>query len=93
MNIALCEIQLYKAEVGHKKPIIVGTFILQYAKHRMLDPYYFFLIKLCGVHKFKEMEMHADSLYLALAEKELEECIRQKIKADWACGQKIAPMN
>ena len=35
------------------------------------------------VNTFKELEMDTDSLYLALAEKELEDCIRPEMKAEW----------
>ena len=39
----------------------------------MLELYYNFFTKLCDVNKFEELEMDTDSLYLALAEKELED--------------------
>ena len=77
------EVELAKAQIEHKEPIIVGLFILQYAKLRMLELYYNFFTKLCDVNKFEELEMDTDSLYLALAEKELEDCIRPETKAEW----------
>ena len=36
------EMELTKADIEHRKPIIVGFFILQYAKLRMLELYYKF---------------------------------------------------
>ena len=36
MNNSLYEVELVKAEIEHKEPIIVEFFILQYAKLRML---------------------------------------------------------
>ena len=36
-NNSLYEVELNKAEIEHKEPIIVGFFILQYAKFRMLE--------------------------------------------------------
>ena len=39
----LYEIELLKSTIEHKEPIIVGFFILQYAKLRMLELYYNFL--------------------------------------------------
>ena len=41
----LYEIELLKSTIEHKQPIIVGFFILQYAKLRMLELYYKFSTK------------------------------------------------
>ena len=40
INDQLYEVELAKAEVEHREPIIVGFFILQYAKLRMLELYF-----------------------------------------------------
>ena len=42
----LYEIESVKQDVKHKEPIIVGFFILQYAKLRMLEMYYNFFRKI-----------------------------------------------
>ena len=81
--ISLYEVQLAKAQMELKEPIIVRFFILQYAKLRILELYYNFIFKFCDVNKFEEMEMDTDSLYLALAEKELEDCKRPEMRAEW----------
>ena len=65
------EVELVKSTVEHRDPIIVGFFILQYAKLRMLELYYNFFDKICDVQKFEELEMDTDSLYLALAHENL----------------------
>ena len=39
INDQLFELELAKAETEHQEPIIVGFFILQYAKLRMLELY------------------------------------------------------
>ena len=39
----LYEVELVKSEIEHREPIIVGFFILQYAKLRMMELYYNFL--------------------------------------------------
>ena len=84
LNISLYEVELAKAEIEHKEPIIVGFSILQYAKLRMLEIYYNFFTRFCDVSKFEELEMDTDSLYLALAEKEMEEdCIGPEMKTEW----------
>ena len=83
MNNCLYEIELAKAQIEHKEPIIVGFFILQYAKLRMLELYYNFYTRFCDVNKLEELEMDTDSLYIDLAEKELEDCIRPEMIAEW----------
>ena len=83
MKNSLYEVELAKAEIEHKKLIIVEFFILQYAKLRLLELYYNFFTKLCDVTKFEELEMDTDSLYLALAGKELEDCIGPEMRSQW----------
>ena len=83
VNNSLYEVELAKAQIEHKQPIIVGFFILQYAKLRMLELYYNFPTKLYDVIKFEELEMDTDSVYLALAEEELEDCKRPEMRAEW----------
>ena len=79
----LYKIELLKSTIEHKEPIIVGFFILQYAKLRMLELYNNFFDKFCDVNKFEELEMDTGSLYLALAEENLYDCICPEKKADW----------
>ena len=83
VNNSLYEVELAKAQIERKEPIIVGFFILQYAKLRMLELYYNFFARFCDVNMFEELEMDTDSLYLALAEKEQEDCIRPEMRAEW----------
>ena len=83
MNNSLHEVELAKAQIERKEIIIVGFFILQYAKMRMLELCNNFFTRFCDVHKFEELEMDTDSLYLALAEKELEGCIRPEMRPEW----------
>ena len=83
VNNSLYEVELAKAQIEHKEPTIVGFFILQYAKLRMLELYYNFFTRFCDENKFEELEMVTESLYLALAEKELEDCIRPETRGEW----------
>ena len=64
----LYEVELVKSEFEHREQIIVGFFILQYAKLRMLELYYNFFKKFCDTDKYEELEMDTDSPYLALSE-------------------------
>ena len=83
VNNSLYEVELAKARIEHKEPIIVGFFILQYAKIRMLELYHNFFTKFCDINKFEELEMDRDSLNLDLAEKKLEDCITPEMRAEW----------
>ena len=57
VNNALCEFELNKTQIEHKEPIIVGLFILQNAKLRMLELYYklFSLQTLLKEYKWTEI--------------------------------------
>ena len=79
----LYKVELVKTEIEHRKPIIVGFFILQYSKLRMLELYYNFFKKFCDTDKYEELEMDTDSLYLALAEENLEDVILPEKRAEW----------
>ena len=57
VNNAVYEVELNKAQVEHKKPIIFGFLILQYAKLRLLESYYNFFNNYSDVNKFQELEM------------------------------------
>ena len=83
MNNSLHEVELTKAPIEHREPIIVGFFILQYAKPRTLELYYNFFTKFCDVNKFEELEIDSNSICLAFAEKELEDFIRPESRAEW----------
>ena len=63
---SIYEVTSAKCRIQHKEPIIVGFFILQYAKLRMLELYYNFLDRFCDNSMFEEIEMDTDSLYMAI---------------------------
>ena len=83
VNNSLYEVELAKAQIENKELIIVAFFILQYAELRLLQLYYNFLTRFCDVNKFEELETDTDSLYLALAEKQMVDCIRPEMRAEW----------
>ena len=49
----------------------------------MLELYYNFFDRFCDVDKFEELEMDTNSLYLALAQENLYDCIRPDKKEEW----------
>ena len=79
----LYEVELVKSDIEHREPIIVGFFILQYAKLRMLELYYNFFKKFCDTEKYEELEMDTDSLYLALSEENLEDIVFPEKRNEW----------
>ena len=58
--------KLLKSTIEHRELIILGFFIVQYGKLRMLDLYYNFFHEYCDEKKIEESKMDTDSLYLAL---------------------------
>ena len=75
----LYEVEIVKAKNEHKEPIIVGFFILQYAKMKNLD-LYFTLIKKWDTNKYEELEMNTDYLFLALTVQDFSNCFRKETR-------------
>ena len=83
LNIALYEVELAKTEIENKEPITLHLFILQYTELSMLGLFYNFSTKFLDLNEFKDFQMDTDSLYLALAEKQVADCIRPEMKAEF----------
>ena len=83
INDDLFEVTSSKAKIVHKEPIVVGFFILQYAKLRMLELYYNFLDKFCDKKKFVEIEMDTDSLYMAMSVDSVNDLVSEEKKVEW----------
>ena len=83
INDQFYEVEMAKADIEHRKPIIIGFLKLQYAKPGLLERYYNFFVRFCDVKKFEVLEMDTDSLYLALSEEELYICIQEESKFEW----------
>ena len=79
----LYEVELVKSEIELRESIIVGFFILQYAKLGMLKLNYNFFKKFCDTHKYEELEMDTDSFYLALSEENLKDVILPEKRTEW----------
>ena len=79
----LYEVELVKSEMEHREPIIVGFFILQYAKLRIMELYYNFFKKFCDTDKYEELEGDTDSLYLVMSDENLEDVIFPEKRAEW----------
>ena len=73
------EIEKDKRSLRMNLPIQIGYFILQYAKLRMLEFYFDFMIKLVSPENFQYCEMDTDSAYMALAGPTLESVIKPEM--------------
>jgi len=70
------EIQKQKTKIKQDTSLQVGITVYMYAKLRMLEFYHDFLIKYHEYDKFQMCYMDTDSMYMALGENSLRECIK-----------------
>ena len=73
------EIEKDKRSLRMNIPIRIGYFILHYAKLRMLEFYFDFMIKFVSPENFQYCEMDTDSAYMALAGPTLESVIKPEM--------------
>ena len=59
-------------EIEHRDPIIVGFFLLHFAKQRMLELCYIFAKKFSDADKYEELDMDTDSFPLAVSDEKLK---------------------
>ena len=72
-----------KEEIKLDLPIVLGFFILQYAKLRMLEFYYDFVDRYIAREDYELAEMDTDSLYLTLSGENLESVIKREHLQDF----------
>ena len=58
------EVEMYKNQIKMDNLIEVGSFILQYAKLRMLEFYYYHLVKYLKPNSFELTETDTDIIYI-----------------------------
>ena len=80
------EIEKDKKSLRMNLPIQIGYFILQYAKLRMLQFYYDFMLKFVNRNDVEYCEMDTDSAYMALAGPSLESVIKPEMKQKYLTG-------
>ena len=77
------EIEMSKSRIDHKEPIIVGFFILQYARLTTLQLKYNFFSPFCDRNKYELIETDTDCLYMALSEGKIDKIIRPEMRSVW----------
>ena len=75
--------ELVKSTIEHREQVVVGFSILQYARLKCWSCFNNFFDQFCDDHKFEEIEVDTDSLYLALPEEDLDDCILPRKGAEW----------
>ena len=77
------EIELVKGRQKLNLPIQIGYAILQYAKLKMLEWYYDFLLSYVDKNDFEYIEMDTDSAYFAIAGPTLRDVIKPEKRQDF----------
>ena len=76
----LTEIEVSKKIIRWDLPSVIGFFVYQYAKLRMLEFHYGVVDRYLDRGKYQLVEMDTDSLYMALSEPTLEAAVRPSMK-------------
>ena len=79
----LYEFELAKPEIKQRDPILVGFFILQYAKQSKLELHINFIKTFRDADKFEKLGMDTDSLYLTLSEETLKDVSLPEKRSEW----------
>ena len=75
------EVDLHKRVIDLDLPLQIGFFVYQYAKLRMLQFYYDFMVKFVHPEDFEYCEMDTDSAYLAISGDSLDDVIKPDMRA------------
>ena len=82
LNNGLHEVQKGKRSVNLDNPLQIGLAVYNYAKLKMIQ-FWDFLDTYLQKDSFELMEMDTDSLYLAISEDNLDDCVKEDMKAEW----------
>ncbi|XP_066264599.1 uncharacterized protein [Branchiostoma lanceolatum] len=74
------EIETGKRRIKFDLPLQIGFFVYQYAKLRMLQFYYDFMLTFVDVSDFQYCEMDTDSAYIAISADRLEDVIKPHMR-------------
>ena len=80
---AVYEVKSLKKKVINDLPIQIGLFVYLNAKLTMLQFLYDFLFKFCQKEKISLLECDTDSFYCALAEPDLDECVKAEKRREY----------
>ena len=76
LNDSTYEVEMSKKTIKLDLPLVLGFFVYQYAKKRVLEFYFDFLDVFVDRRHFQLSHMDTDSLYIALAARTLDEVVK-----------------
>ena len=79
----LVEIIERKKQITWKNPLHIASFVLGYAKLKMLQFFYEFIKKYLLDTHYECLQMDTDSLYICLSETTLEKCVKPHLLEDF----------
>ncbi len=74
------EVDMFRKAINLNLPLQIGFFVYQYAKLRMLEFYFDFLMQFVAPRDFQMCEMDTDSAYLAISGDSLDDVIKPGMK-------------
>ena len=77
------EVSKKKHIINQNIPIHISTAILQYAKLRMLQFYYDFLVKYVDKMDFQMMYMDTDSMYMAITKDKFDDLVKPSMREEY----------
>ena len=82
LNDNFYEIEKSRKTVKHNTPIQIGLSVYSYAKILLIE-FWEFLDKFLIKEKYDLLYCDTDSLYLAISEETLSECVKPNLKDEW----------
>ena len=83
INDDLIEMHTTKKKINQNVPIQVGKFVLDAAKIHMVNFYYYVIRDHCDMSKIDLISMDTDSFTMALAAKDIHECVLEEKRERW----------
>ena len=82
LNDHFYEIEKSRKTVKHNTPITVGISVYSYAKLILIE-FWEFINKFLVQDKYELVYTDTDSLYLAISEESLDQCVKPELKHEW----------
>ena len=82
LNEGIYEIEKTKTKVVHDLPIQIGVFVFNYAKLKLLE-FWEFINNYLVNDLYQLMECDTDSLYIAFARDNIDECVKPELLKEW----------
>ena len=77
------ELSCLPTSITYDLPVQIGFMVYQYAKLKMLEFYYDFLLKFIDTSDFEMCEMDTDSFYFALSTEKLDDAVKPEMREQY----------